>query len=57
MLATVFSDIFQVYSAKRFPGVVESTDLSKMFATQGIKIPIRKEGNGKTDKDKDDDDE
>jgi hypothetical protein len=34
-----------VYSAKRFPGVVESTDLSKCFATQGIKIPIRKDGN------------
>ena len=33
-----------MYSAKKFPGVVESTILSKCFATQGIKIPIRKDG-------------
>ncbi|CAG8960122.1 hypothetical protein HYFRA_00010601 [Hymenoscyphus fraxineus] len=44
VLASCFSEPFQVYSAKRFPGVVESTALSKCFATQGIKIPIRKEG-------------
>ena len=46
VLASCFSDSFIVYSAKRFPGVVESTDLSKCFATQGIKIPIRKDGPG-----------
>jgi hypothetical protein len=39
-----FSDVFQVYSAKKFPGVIESTPLSKCFAQQGIKIPIRKDG-------------
>lgn len=44
VLASVFSDVFQVYSAKKFPGVCDSTPLSKCFATQGIKIPIRKEG-------------
>jgi hypothetical protein len=33
-----------VFSAKKFPGVCESTPLSKTFATQGIKIPIRKDG-------------
>jgi hypothetical protein len=44
VLASVFSDVFQVFSAKKFPGVCESTALSKCFATQGIKIPIRKEG-------------
>ncbi|KAK4230494.1 velvet factor-domain-containing protein [Podospora fimiseda] len=44
VLAAVFSDVFQVYSAKKFPGVCESTALSKCFAQQGIKIPIRKEG-------------
>jgi hypothetical protein len=43
VLASVFSDTFQVYSAKKFPGVVESTALSRAFATQGIKIPIRKD--------------
>lgn len=43
VLAWVFSDKFQVYSAKKFPGVIESTPLSKRFAGQGIKIPIRKD--------------
>jgi Velvet factor len=56
VLAACFSEVFTVYSAKRFPGVVESTNLSKCFATQGIKIPIRKDGPGKGDKEKDDDD-
>ncbi|KAG0261583.1 hypothetical protein BG011_000872 [Mortierella polycephala] len=40
VMATVFSESFTIYSAKRFP---ESTALSKCFAKQGIKIPIRKE--------------
>ncbi|PWY86922.1 hypothetical protein BO70DRAFT_287901 [Aspergillus heteromorphus CBS 117.55] len=44
VLASVFSDPFQVYSAKKFPGVIESTSISKCFALQGIKIPIRKDG-------------
>jgi len=44
VLASCFSDVFQVFSAKKFPGVIESTELSKVFATQGIKIPIRKDG-------------
>ena len=46
VLAACFSDVFTVYSAKKFPGVVESTHLSRCFATQGIKIPIRKDGQG-----------
>lgn len=50
MLAACFSEVFTVFSAKKFPGVVESTGLSKCFATQGIKIPIRKEGPGGKDK-------
>jgi hypothetical protein len=45
VLASCYSSSFQVYSAKKFPGVVESTPLSRAFATQGIKIPIRKDGN------------
>lgn len=56
ILASVFSDVFQVYSAKKFPGVCDSTELSKCFATQGIKIPIRKEGGKGADNDDDDDD-
>ncbi|KAL2072863.1 hypothetical protein VTL71DRAFT_12206 [Oculimacula yallundae] len=55
VLASCYSAVFQVFSAKRFPGVVESTALSKVFATQGIKIPIRKEG--KIDKGEDDQDD
>jgi len=48
ILASCFSDMFTVFSAKKFPGVVESTPLSKCFATQGIKIPIRKDGPSKS---------
>ncbi|KAF4961945.1 hypothetical protein FSARC_9936 [Fusarium sarcochroum] len=47
ILSSCFSDTFDVYSAKKFPGVCESTPLSKTFAAQGIKIPIRKDANVK----------
>lgn len=53
IMSSIFSEKFQVYSAKKFPGVIESTPLSKCFAQQGIKIPIRKDGKG--DKNEDDD--
>jgi len=43
-LATVLSEVFQVSSAKKFPGMFDSTDLSKAFARQGIRIPVRGEG-------------
>ncbi|RGB42007.1 velvet factor-domain-containing protein [Rhizophagus diaphanus] len=39
---SIFSDIFIVYSAKRFPGMEESTFLSRSFADQGLKIRIRR---------------
>jgi len=55
VLATVFSQPFKVFSAKRFPGVIESTELSRQFAGQGIKIPIRKEGSNKRKAQSDDD--
>ena len=57
VLAACFSDVFTVFSAKRFPGVVESTGLSRCFATQGIKIPIRKDGTGRGGRDGDFDDD
>ncbi|OIW34479.1 hypothetical protein CONLIGDRAFT_675456 [Coniochaeta ligniaria NRRL 30616] len=58
VLASCFSDVFSVYSAKKFPGVCDSTALSKCFASQGIKIPIRKEGaSTKGGRDDDDDDD
>lgn len=53
VLANIFSDKFQVYSAKKFPGVIESTPLSKCFAQQGVKIPIRKDGKGDKNDDED----
>lgn len=49
-LAAVWSNPFRVYSAKKFPGVADSTPLSKKFASQGLKISIRKDpdaGGGK----------
>lgn len=59
LLASAFSKPFKVFSAKKFPGVIESTNLSRTFAKQGIKIPIRKDHGGKKRKagaDSDDDD-
>jgi hypothetical protein len=47
ILASCFSEPFMVFSAKKFPGVCESTPLSKTFAAQGIKIPIREDANSK----------
>ncbi|PVU85972.1 hypothetical protein BB560_006850 [Smittium megazygosporum] len=41
VFAEVISDVFEVYSAKRFPGMTPSTSLSKAFSEQGIRIPIR----------------
>ncbi|KAI8394184.1 velvet factor-domain-containing protein [Radiomyces spectabilis] len=40
---SIISDVFVVYSAKKFPGMEESTFLSRSFADQGLKIRIRKE--------------
>jgi len=42
-LATCWTQCFRVYSAKKFPGVAESTALSKVFAKQGVKISVRKD--------------
>ncbi|KAF9933245.1 hypothetical protein FBU30_006013 [Linnemannia zychae] len=41
LVAEEISEPFQVFSAKKFPGMTESTELSKAFAKQGLKIPIR----------------
>ncbi|KAG2172208.1 hypothetical protein INT43_004749 [Umbelopsis isabellina] len=50
VLAQAFSEPFTVFSAKKFPGMIESTPLSRAFARQGVKIPIRKDAS-KTKKD------
>jgi hypothetical protein len=54
VLTTAMSDPFQVFSAKKFPGMIESTALSKKFAAQGIRIPVRHAGD-KNAEDEDDD--
>ncbi|KAI1315284.1 hypothetical protein EDD11_001016 [Mortierella claussenii] len=41
LVAEEVSEPFTVFSAKKFPGMTESTELSKAFAKQGLKIPIR----------------
>ncbi|KAF8978175.1 hypothetical protein BGZ46_006756 [Entomortierella lignicola] len=41
LIAEEISQPFSVFSAKKFPGMTESTELSKAFAKQGLKIPIR----------------
>ncbi|KAJ5489715.1 Spore development regulator vosA [Penicillium diatomitis] len=42
-LKTVISDRFKVSPPKNFPGMMESTFLSRSFADQGVKLRIRKE--------------
>ncbi|KAI9471583.1 velvet factor, partial [Coemansia mojavensis] len=41
--ASIVSNVFCVYSPKRFPGMMESTQLSRLFAEQGLRIRIRTE--------------
>ena len=40
-LASTFTKPLKVFSAKKFPGVVDTTQWSAHLAKQGIKIPIR----------------
>ncbi|KAJ3072912.1 hypothetical protein HK102_006144 [Quaeritorhiza haematococci] len=47
MVVTVDSDPFTVYNAKEFPGMQESSDLTKRLATQGFRVPIRKQHRSK----------
>ncbi|CAG8470115.1 13742_t:CDS:2, partial [Acaulospora morrowiae] len=41
ILSTVDSSTFEVFSAKKFPGMIDTTPLSRCFGEQGIKIPTR----------------
>ncbi|KAI3616591.1 developmental regulator [Moniliophthora roreri] len=41
VLAQTFTEPFTVYSAKRFPGVPDTTALSIAFGNQGQKLPLR----------------
>lgn len=40
---TVTTDVFDVFSAKRFPGLMESTALSRTVAEQGCRVRIRRD--------------
>ncbi|ODV62281.1 velvet factor family protein ASCRUDRAFT_74701 [Ascoidea rubescens DSM 1968] len=42
IITNTYSDIFQIYSAKKFPGVLPTTALNKAFVTQGFKISLKK---------------
>ncbi|GAA5976390.1 hypothetical protein JCM5350_001675, partial [Sporobolomyces pararoseus] len=39
---SVVTDVFQVYNSKKFPGMRQSTELSKSLAQQGLKLRIRR---------------
>ncbi|KDN39948.1 hypothetical protein K437DRAFT_250382, partial [Tilletiaria anomala UBC 951] len=39
---SIYTAPFNVYTAKRFPGMEESTKLSRAFADQGLKVRVRK---------------
>ncbi|RXK41275.1 hypothetical protein M231_01425 [Tremella mesenterica] len=41
VLAEVFSTPFTVFSAKKFPGVIPTTDLTRLFAGQNVRLPTR----------------
>ncbi|KAI9863978.1 MAG: hypothetical protein M1824_006016 [Vezdaea acicularis] len=42
-LKSIISELFTVYPAKSFPGMSESTFLSRSFGDQGVRLRIRKE--------------
>ncbi|KAK9701673.1 hypothetical protein K7432_011611 [Basidiobolus ranarum] len=42
LMKCTYSDIFTVYSSKHFPGMEESTFLSRSFSDQGARIRIRR---------------
>ncbi|OZJ06625.1 hypothetical protein BZG36_00377 [Bifiguratus adelaidae] len=43
LIKSIFSEPFTVYSPKQFPGMSESTFLTRSFSDQGVRIRIRKE--------------
>ncbi|KAK7208094.1 velvet factor-domain-containing protein [Myxozyma melibiosi] len=42
-ITSIMTDVFTVFSAKQFPGVLESTSLSRQFSDQGVRLRLRKE--------------
>ncbi|CAG8586927.1 13203_t:CDS:2 [Dentiscutata erythropus] len=48
VLASVESSPFVAYSAKKFPGMIETTSLSRAFSSQGVKIATRSDKKERT---------
>ncbi|KAK9484162.1 velvet factor-domain-containing protein [Lipomyces starkeyi] len=42
-ITSTISDVFTVYSSRQYPGVLESTSLSRQFSDQGVRLRLRKE--------------
>ncbi|KAK9432105.1 velvet factor, partial [Lipomyces doorenjongii] len=42
-ITSTISDVFTVYSSRQYPGVLESTFLSRQFSDQGVRLRLRKE--------------
>lgn len=49
VIASVKSEPFVAYSAKKFPGMIETTSLSRAFSSQGVKIATRSDKKGQKD--------
>jgi hypothetical protein len=45
-----YSEIFTVHSSRTFPGMAESTPLTRMFADQGVRVRLRKDSRQLTTK-------
>jgi Velvet factor len=47
VLATAMSNVFEVYSPKKFPGMLEPSALINKFAAQGVRLLIRHSDDGR----------
>ncbi len=47
-ITSIVSDIFQVYPTKSFPGLAESTFLTRSFSDQGVRLRLRKDSRSMT---------
>ncbi|KAI3654421.1 hypothetical protein MP228_001140 [Amoeboaphelidium protococcarum] len=51
VLTKVIAEPLKAYTAKRFPGMIESSALMRCFARQGVKLTIRKDSGRNTRRD------
>lgn len=47
-ITSTISDVFQVYPTKSFPGLAESTFLTRSFSDQGVRLRLRKDSRSMT---------